>query len=161
MNKITIKENYPLFHVSNLLDRLNGAKYFSWVDLKSKYYKIHSVNVNVEKMVKWIKYSSYEFLVMSFGLCNALSTFIGLKHDGVPPLKHRDSFLGFPNSLFCYFSHDMFYISPFLFMLNEIILFQILRRLLKYLFFSLMKVKIIKFIQCGPHSINGPKFLKF
>jgi hypothetical protein len=39
-------------------------------------------------------------------------------------------------------------------------LFQILCKLLKYLLFSLMKMKIIKFIQCGPCSINGPKFLK-
>jgi hypothetical protein len=43
-------------------------------------------------------------------------------------------------------------------MSNEIILFQILYRHLKYLFFSLIKVRIIKFIQCGPCSINGPKF---
>ncbi len=157
MNKITIKENYPLFHINNLLDRLNGVKYFSWVDLKSKYYQIHNVNVNVEKMVKWTKYGSYEFLVMSFGLCNAPSTFTGSKHDGIPLLKHKDSLLGFPNSPFYHFSHDFFYISPYFLMLNEIILFQILCRPLKYLFFSLIKVKIIKFIQCGPHFINGPK----
>jgi hypothetical protein len=49
------------------------------------------------------------------------------------------------------------YISPFFFVSNEIILFQILYRLLKF-FFSLMKVKIVKFIQCGPCFINGPKF---
>jgi len=46
----------------------------------------------------------------------------------------------------------------FFFMLNEIILFQILCKPLKYLFFSFMKVKIIKFIQCGPCFINGQKF---
>jgi hypothetical protein len=46
-------------------------------------------------------------------------------------------------------------------MSNEIILFQILCRYLKYLLFSFMKVRIVKFIQCGPYSINGPKFLKF
>jgi hypothetical protein len=45
-------------------------------------------------------------------------------------------------------------------MSNEIILFQILYRHLKYILFSLMKVRTIKFIQCGPCSINGPKLIE-
>jgi hypothetical protein len=45
-------------------------------------------------------------------------------------------------------------------MSNEIMLFQILYRHLEYLLFSLMKVKIVKFIQCGPCSINGQNSLK-
>jgi hypothetical protein len=51
--------------------------------------------------------------------------------------------------LFLHFSHDMSYISPF-FISNEIILFQILYKPIKHLFFSLMKVRIIKIIQYGP-----------
>ncbi len=62
--------------------------------------------------------------------------------------------------LFLHFSYDMFYILPFFLMSNEIILFQILYKHLMCLFFSLMKVKIIKFIQCGPCFINGPKLSK-
>jgi hypothetical protein len=54
----------------------------------------------------------------------------------------------------------MFYISPFFLLLNEIILFQILYKSIKYLLFSFMKMEIIKFIQCGSCLINGPKFLK-
>jgi len=46
-------------------------------------------------------------------------------------------------------------------MSNDIILFQFLYRHLEYLLFSLMKVKILKFIQHRPHSIKGPKFSKF
>jgi hypothetical protein len=46
--------------------------------------------------------------------------------------------------LFFHFSHDMSYISPFFLMSNEIILLQILYKPLKYLLFSLMKVRIIK-----------------
>jgi len=45
-------------------------------------------------------------------------------------------------------------------MSNEIILFQILYKHLEYLFFSFIKLRIVKFIQCGPLSINGPKFLE-
>jgi len=62
--------------------------------------------------------------------------------------------------LFFHFSHDLSYISPFFFMSNEIILFQTLCMFPKYLLISLMKVKIVKFIQCGACSINGPKFPK-
>jgi hypothetical protein len=62
--------------------------------------------------------------------------------------------------LFLHLSHDLSYISTFFLMSNEIILFQILYSHLKYLLFSLMKVKIVKFIQCGPCSINGQKFLE-
>ncbi len=61
---------------------------------------------------------------------------------------------------FFHFSHDVLYFTLFLKMSNEIILFQILCRPLKYLLFSLIEVGIIKFIQCGPCSINGPKFPK-
>ncbi len=43
-------------------------------------------------------------------------------------------------------------------MSNEIKFPQILYEHLKYLFFSLMNVKIVKFLLCGPYSINGPKF---
>jgi hypothetical protein len=85
---------------------------------------------------------------------------MGLNMIGVPHLNPKDSLQGFSNSPFFHFSHDMSYISSFFFMSNEIILFQILYRPLKYLLFSLMKVRIIKFIQCGPYSINGPNFLE-
>ena len=78
-------------------------------------------------------------------------------------MNPKDSVQRFPNSPFSsIFPWPWSYISPFLiFMSNEIILFQILYRALKYLFFSLMKVTIIKFIQCGPCSINNPKYQKY
>ncbi len=79
---------------------------------------------------------------------------------GVPHLNHKDSFQGHQNSPFFHFPHDLFYISPFFFMSNEIILVQILYKLKKYLLFSLIKVRIIKFIQCKPCLINGLKFLE-
>ncbi len=69
---------------------------------------------------------------------------------GVPHLKHMDSLLGLPNSpFFSLFPRLILHFSHF-FMSNEIIVFQFLCRCLKYVFFSLMKVKIINFIQCGP-----------
>jgi hypothetical protein len=49
--------------------------------LKSNYYQIHVQDVNVEKMAMRTRYGSYEFLVMSFGLYNALSTFTTLMNS--------------------------------------------------------------------------------
>ncbi len=53
LNKIMMKNNYPLFDIDNLLDQLNGAKYFSQIDFKSGYYQIRIANEDVEKMV-WL-----------------------------------------------------------------------------------------------------------
>jgi hypothetical protein len=73
----------------------------------------------------------------------------------------KDSFLHIQIHLFFHFSYDMSSISPFFLMSNEIILFQILYMHIEYLFFSLMKIKILKFIQCGPCSINGQNSQNF
>jgi hypothetical protein len=90
----------------------------------------------------------------------ALKKFIVQAWSGYPLWNIRTHSKDSQIHLLLHFSHDLSYISPFFFMSNKIILFQILCRLLKYLLFSLMKVRIIKFIQCGPCSINGPKFPK-
>jgi hypothetical protein len=81
LNKIIIKSNYPLFWINNLFNRLNGVSYFNYINLKSNYYQIHVQDVNVEKMAMRTRYGSYEFLVMSFGLYNALSTFTTLMNS--------------------------------------------------------------------------------
>jgi hypothetical protein len=43
LNKITIKNNYFMLHIDDLLDQLNGAKYFNQIDFKSRHYQIHIV----------------------------------------------------------------------------------------------------------------------
>jgi hypothetical protein len=75
LNKITIKNSYPLPQINDFFDHLNGVSYFSHVDLKLGYYQIHVEDADVEKTPMKTRYDSYEFLVMSFGLCNALSIF--------------------------------------------------------------------------------------
>ena len=78
LNKVTIKNNYPLSRIDDLFDRLAGAEFFSRIDLKSGYYQIRIANEDVEKTACCTRYGSYEFLVMPFGLCNAPSTFTTL-----------------------------------------------------------------------------------
>jgi len=76
----------------------------------------------------------------------------------VPHLSLGNPFQGLPNWPFSsLFPWPVLHFTLF-FMSNEIILFKFLCRPLKYLLYSLMKVIIVKFIQCGPCSINGPKF---
>jgi hypothetical protein len=81
LNKINIKNNYPLPQVHNLFDHLNGASYFNQIDLKSGYYQICVKDVDVEKTAMRKKYDSYEFLVMSFRLCITPSTFTTLMNS--------------------------------------------------------------------------------
>jgi hypothetical protein len=76
LNKITIKNNYLLPHINNVLNQLDGAKYFTQIDLKSRYYHIQITNENVENIVTRTKYGFYEFLVMPFRWCNVPSMFI-------------------------------------------------------------------------------------
>jgi hypothetical protein len=76
LNKITIKNNYLMPCIDNVLNQFNGVKYFNQIDFKSKYYQIHIANEDVEKTTIRIKYGSYEFLVMPFKWCNIASMFI-------------------------------------------------------------------------------------
>jgi hypothetical protein len=78
----------------------------------------------------------------------------------VPHLNLKVSFQGLSTSPFFSLFIWLVLHFTFFFMSNEIILFQILYKLLKYLLFSFMKVRIIKFIQCGSCFINDPKILK-
>ncbi|KAL3688559.1 hypothetical protein R1sor_014868 [Riccia sorocarpa] len=78
LNKVTVKNRYPLPRIDDLFDRLAGAKYFSRIDLKSGYYQIRIADADIEKTACRTRYGSFEFVVMPFGLCNAPSTFMTL-----------------------------------------------------------------------------------
>jgi hypothetical protein len=70
LNNISMKNNYLLPQIDDLLNQLNGARYFNENDLKLGYYQIWIIEEDVEMMIMWTKYELYEFLVMRFGLCN-------------------------------------------------------------------------------------------
>jgi hypothetical protein len=75
LNKVTMKDRYPLPLMSELRDRLGKAKFFTKLDLKDGFYLIRMAEGEEWKTAFRCRYGLYEYRVMPFGLCNAPSTF--------------------------------------------------------------------------------------
>ena len=75
LNKITIKNRYPLPLIGDLMDRLGNAKYFSKIDLRDAYHRIRIKPSDQWKTAFRTRYGHFEYTVMPFGLINAPATF--------------------------------------------------------------------------------------
>ena len=85
INKVIMKNKYPLPRIEDLFDQLKGAGVFSKIDLRSVYYQLRVKDVDVLKTTFRTRYSHYEFLVMPFGLTNALAGFMDLMNRVFQP----------------------------------------------------------------------------
>ena len=75
VNKLTLKDSYPLPRIDDSIDALRGLKWFSTLDLASGYWQVPMAKKDVEKTAFATPFGLYQFKVMPFRLANAPATF--------------------------------------------------------------------------------------
>ncbi|GJU15419.1 putative reverse transcriptase domain-containing protein [Tanacetum coccineum] len=104
LNKLTVKNRYPLPRIDDLFDQLQGSRVYSKIDLKSGYHQLRVREKDISKIAFRTRYGHYEFQVMLFGLTNAPAVFMDLMNRVCKPYLDKfvivfiDDILIYPNS---------------------------------------------------------------
>ena len=85
MNRVTIKNRYPLPRIDDLLDQLRGAQVYSKIDICTGYHQLRVRKADIPKTAFRTQYGHFEFTVMPFGLTNAPAAFMDLMHRVFQP----------------------------------------------------------------------------
>ena len=80
MNRITIKNWYPLPRIDDLFDQLRGVQIYSKIDLHTDYHQLRVREADIPKIGFKTRYGHFEFIVMPFRLTNAPVAFMDLMH---------------------------------------------------------------------------------
>ncbi|GKF00569.1 putative reverse transcriptase domain-containing protein [Tanacetum coccineum] len=91
LNKLTVKNRYPLPRINDLFDQLQGSSTYSKIDLRSGYHQLRVRDEDIPKTAFRMRYGHYEFHVMPFGLTNAPAVFMDLMNRVCKP--YLDKFM--------------------------------------------------------------------
>ena len=101
LNRVPIKNRYPLLRIDDLFDQLKWARVYSEIDLHIGYHQLRVREVDIPKTEFRTRYGHFKFTVMSFGLTNAPAAFIDLMHRVFQP--YLDQFVVvFVDDIFIY-----------------------------------------------------------
>ncbi|GJU27919.1 putative reverse transcriptase domain-containing protein [Tanacetum coccineum] len=89
LNKLTVKNRYPLLRIDDLFDQLQGSNVYSKIDLRSGYHQLQVREEDISKTAFRTRYGHYEFQVMPFGLTNAPAIFMDLMNRVCQPYLDR------------------------------------------------------------------------
>nr|GEX03779.1 putative reverse transcriptase domain, aspartic peptidase domain protein [Tanacetum cinerariifolium] len=89
LNKLTVKNRYPLLKIDDLFDQLQGSRVYSKIDMRSGYHQLRVREEYIPKTAFRTRYGHYEFQIIPFGLTNAPAIFIDLMNQVCKPYLDR------------------------------------------------------------------------